>query len=126
MESVTSSIKSASGVCVIRWNRERLALFEQCLSQVFQSARDQQPSVRQVEALRNRARKVERLRNDHFAQSVREIKGNMVTEHTFITALGSSVAAHALAASRRRRVGDHDEAGSAAAESLLPKDPLKA
>jgi hypothetical protein len=67
---------------VARRNRERFALFEQRLSEVFESTCDHQTRVRQVEALRHGAGKVERLRHDHFARRMREVECDVVPEHS--------------------------------------------
>jgi len=67
---------------VVRWNRERLAVFEQRLSEVFESTCNHQARVRQAEALGNCAGKVERLRHDHFARRMRGVECDVVPEHS--------------------------------------------
>ena len=66
---------------VVRRNRERLPLFKQCLSEVFESACDHKASVGQIEALRNRTGKIERLRHHHFSWHVREVERDVIAEH---------------------------------------------
>ena len=76
-------------VRVLRGRRQRLALFEQRLSQIFKSARNHEPRVGQIEALRNCTRKVERLRHDHFARRMREVERYVAPEHTSMIIRGA-------------------------------------
>ena len=68
------------------WIRSRQgpAFLKKTLSQIFHRAGDHEPGVGQIEALRNGAREIEGLRNDHFAGGARKMEGYMVAEHTSI------------------------------------------
>lgn len=70
-------------------DRQRLALFEQQLRQILHRAGNHQPCIRQVESLRHRPRKIERLRDNHFAGGLREIERDVVAKHTIIIRPGN-------------------------------------
>jgi hypothetical protein len=67
--------------CIRVGNWQRLPFLQQDLGKILHRAGNHQPGVGQIEALTNRAGKIENLRDHHFARRVRKIKRHMISKH---------------------------------------------